>query len=88
MYDSFSDLRFRGVEIYLDDIVIHTKTGDEHFVLLEDVFKRIDMHGLAINIKKTHFLCKSIRYLGHVISAEGISPDPCKLAIVKALQDQ
>ena len=54
---------------YLDDIIIFSKTEEEHLEHLETIFK----------LQKCSFFKKHIQYLGHLISDEGIQPLPEKL---------
>lgn len=70
--------------IYLDDIIIFGKTLEEHNKNLMDVFNRLRKVNLKLNPAKCNFLKKELLYLGHFISAEGIRPDPAKIAAVKA----
>jgi hypothetical protein len=57
---------------------------DEHNNNLADVFTKLEEAGLKLNPKKCHFLTTQVEYLGHFISANGISPMPSK---VQAVQD-
>lgn len=58
------DLSGKGVEVYLDDIVIHTKTRKEHEGLLREVFNRLRKNNLYINIKKLQLARKEVNLLG------------------------
>ena len=60
---------------YLDDIIIFSKTEEEHLQHLENIFERLRKAGL----QKCSFFKKHIQYLGHLISDEGIQPLPEKL---------
>jgi len=54
--------------------------------ILQQVFIPLTTHGFRLELEKCEFLLKSIEYLGHVITKEGIEPIPFKVeAIVKAL---
>jgi len=77
-------LQWQVCLIYLDDIIIYSRSCVEHVSRLEEVLKRIAGAGLKLKPKKCHFFCKEVLYLGHVVSAEGISTDPAK---VQAVQD-
>ena len=74
-----------GVICRVDDILVATDTLEKHKELLESVFTRLREANLKVRRDKCKFLQRSITYLGHVISAEGIKADPQKIsAIVKA----
>lgn len=69
---------------YLDDLIIVSKTFEEHLVLLRDVFERLRMAQLKLNPEKCHFCRRELKYLGHVVSSNGIKTDPEK---VRAITD-
>ena len=64
---------------YLDDIIIFSKTQEEHLEHLETIFNRLREAGLKLKLQKCSFFKKHIQYLGHLISDEGIQPLPEKL---------
>ena len=70
--------------LYLDDIIICSRTYEEHILHLEAVFKKLKEAGLNLSPSKCRFLCKDIKYLGHMISEKGISVDPEKVACVQS----
>ena len=59
---------------YLDDIIIFSKTEEEHLQHLEEIFERLRKAGLKLKLQKCSFFKKHIQYLGHLISDEGIQP--------------
>ena len=64
---------------YLDDIIIFSKTEEEHLQHLEEIFEWLQKAGLKLKLQKCSFFKKHIQYLGHLISDEGIQPLPEKL---------
>ena len=64
---------------YLDDIIIFSKTEEEHLEHLRIIFDRLRQAGLKLKLQKCDFFKKHIQYLGHLISDEGIQPLPEKL---------
>ena len=64
---------------YLDDIIIFSKTEEEHLQHLEEIFERLRKAGLKLKLQKCSFFKKHIQYLGHLISVEGIQPLPEKM---------
>ena len=77
-----SDLKFAIV--YLDDILIFSKSPEEHIKHVEAVLQRLKQHTFYAKLKKCDFFKKEIKFLGHIVSAEGVSPDPQKVAVVKS----
>ncbi|KAG0439275.1 hypothetical protein DMUE_2549 [Dictyocoela muelleri] len=66
----FSDLEC--VKIYLDDILVHSKTLEDHLIHLKNVFQRIKSYGMSVNFEKSNFKLEEIKYLGFVINKYGI----------------
>lgn len=69
-----------SVFVYLDDIIVATKTFEEHVSILAKLAERIAAAGLTISVEKSRFCMKSLKYLGYVVCEEGIRPDPDKIA--------
>ena len=68
---------------YLDDIIIFSKTEEEHLEHLRIIFDHLRKAGLKLKIQKCDFFKKHIQYLGHLISDEGIQPLPEKLESIR-----
>ena len=64
---------------YLDDIIIYSRSKKEHLEYLEEIFTRLKAARLKLKLEKCCFFKKHIQYLGHLISADGIQPQPEKL---------
>ena len=79
----FGDMNFDSVLLYLDDIIVFSATVEEHVARLSKVFSRLREHGLKLKPSKCHLLQSSVKYLGHVVSTDGISTDPDKISAVK-----
>ena len=62
----------QGIElfVYMDDIVIYTKSLEEHTRKLRTLFQRLDIANLTLQPEKCNFLCKEVSYLGHVITQD------------------
>ncbi|XP_062538267.1 uncharacterized protein K02A2.6-like [Armigeres subalbatus] len=72
----------RGVEVFLDDILVHSKTLEEHNRILNMLFRRLFEYGFHLRAEKCRLYQDQIKYLGHIISARGIQPDPAKIAAI------
>ena len=70
--------------IYLDDILIYSQSFETHLAALEQVFTRIGAAGLRLNARKCHLARDHVVFLGHVISSEGLRPDPRNTDKVKS----
>ena len=60
--------------IYLDDVIVFSRTEEEHLTRLQAVFEQFQEHGLKLKPLKCHFLRKEITFLGHKVSEEGMKP--------------
>ena len=84
MESCLGELHLNWCIIYLDDVIVYSKTPEEHIERLEAVFKKISDAGLKLKPSKCEFFKKRIHYLGHIVSNKGIETDPKKIeAIVK-----
>ena len=64
------------VIVYLDDILIFSKTLDAHLLHIHSVLERLREDKLLINLKKCSFPKKELVYLGFFVSLEGLKMDP------------
>ena len=69
--------------IYLDDVIIATKTFEDHLEYLDRVFEKFKEAGMKLSPKKCHFFRKKVKYVGHIVSKDGIETDPDKIAKVE-----
>ena len=70
---------------YLDDIIIFSKTEEEHLQHLEEIFVRLRKFGLKMKHEKCSFFKKHIQYLGHLVSEKGFEPLPEKLESIRKM---
>ena len=69
--------------VYLDDILIFSKTKEEHLRHLTQVMRRLQQERLLINMKKSFFMKTKIIYLGFVFSLIELKMDPEKVKAIK-----
>ncbi|GBG92781.1 hypothetical protein CBR_g57131 [Chara braunii] len=79
----FHDYLDKFAVVYLDDILIFSKTVEEHVAHLDKVLSLLRHHQFKINGEKCEFGRTRILYLGHEISAEGLKPDDAKVASIR-----
>ena len=65
---------FNFMIAYLDDIIIFSKTPQEHLSHIRKVFKKLRSGKLSMKMSKCNFFSKEIQYLGHILSTTGIQP--------------
>ena len=68
---------------YLDDICIFMEMADQMLDHIELVFSHLKEFNLKIKPQKSHFFQTSITFLGHILSADSVSPNPEKVAKIK-----
>ena len=77
------DQQYVTLLFYLDDICTFAETANQMLDRIEFVFSRLKEFNLKIKPKKSHFFQTSVTFLGHILSANGISPNPEKVAKIK-----
>lgn len=83
MFEIFHGLIGKGLFIYIDDFVIYAKTLEEHERLFNEVMNRLRRAKLKLNPRKCLLLRREVLFLGHILSREGVRPDPKKIEAVK-----
>ena len=74
MQNCLGELNLTYVLIYLDNMIVYSKTEEEHLVHLRAVLERFMEHGLKLKLSKCNFFRTEISYLGHKVSAAGMEP--------------
>jgi len=83
VYQRYMDYTMRGLSykcvcVYLDDLVVHSRSFDQHLVDLKDVFERVKKAGLVLGPEKCLIAANEIHFLGYIVSSQGTLPDPQK----------
>ncbi|KGG50728.1 hypothetical protein DI09_596p10, partial [Mitosporidium daphniae] len=65
--------------VYLDDVIIFSDTFESHLNDIREIFNLLKAANLKLKLNKCQFAKRSVNYLGHVISTDGIKPDPSKI---------
>ena len=82
MQRMFGDQQGQSLLLYLDDIVVFSSTVQQHLQRLDAVLGRLQQEGLKAKLSKCAFFQPEVHYLGHVVSANGVSTDPAKIEAV------
>ena len=85
MENCLGELNLTYALIYLDDVIVYSKTEEDHLHRLSTVFEWFQEHGLKLKPSKCHFLREEITFLGHQISAAGIKPGNANLKAIAEL---
>ena len=68
---------------YLDNIIIFSKTTEEHLDHIKQVFEKLRSTHLSMKLSKHHFFTKEIQYLGNTLSTKEIKPLPLKTQAIQ-----
>uniref|UniRef100_A0A3B4ZHB9 Gypsy retrotransposon integrase-like protein 1 n=1 Tax=Stegastes partitus TaxID=144197 RepID=A0A3B4ZHB9_9TELE len=77
------DLHLNEVLVFLDDLIVFSDTLEEHEVRPVRVLNRLKDFGLKLSPEKCHFFQTSVKYLGHVVDAQGVHTDPDKISALR-----
>ncbi|KAH9271283.1 hypothetical protein BASA83_006609 [Batrachochytrium salamandrivorans] len=80
----FRDVIGKHVLVYLDDIVVYSENMSDHIVQVQNVLRVLQDNGLYCKAEKCHFYKSEIKYLGYIISADGLRMDPSKISAVQS----
>lgn len=70
--------------VYLDDIIIFSTSLQNHLESIEKIFKSLRNANLKVQLDKSEFLKHETEYLGHIISDQGVRPNPRKTDVIKS----
>ena len=68
--------------VFVDDILIYSQSEDEHEDHLRIILQALKDHQLYAKFSKCEFWLTEVKFLGHVVSASGVSVDPKKVKVV------
>ncbi|GBG58871.1 hypothetical protein CBR_g270 [Chara braunii] len=82
MNDIFRDILEQYVLVYLDDILVYSRTLEEHLRHLRDVLDRLHRHGFYAKLSKCRFAQHKVDFLGHYVSDQGLHIDDAKITAI------
>lgn len=83
MQDILGDLNMKICLIYLDDLIIFSETFEQHLERLDLILTRLHEAHLKLVPEKCSFFKPKVKFLGHVVSADGVETDPSKIEKVQ-----
>ena len=83
MESCLGEMSLKWCIIYLDDIIVFSKTPEEHIERLRGVFKKLSVMGLRLKLNKCEFFKSKITYLGHIVSNDGIETEKKKVTTIQ-----
>ncbi|XP_045468252.1 uncharacterized protein LOC123676417 [Harmonia axyridis] len=85
MNNTLKDYIGKICHIYMDDIIIFSETVEQHLADIHTILETLMRDDMKIQLDKCHFFKTEIEFLGHIITPEGIKPNPKKLEAVTKL---
>ncbi len=83
MEKCMGDINISEVLVFLDDLIVFSDTLEEHERRLLNVLERLKDYGLKLSLDKCKFFQTSVKYLGHIVSEDGVETDPQKIEAIK-----
>ncbi|CAM8982458.1 unnamed protein product [Rhodiola kirilowii] len=83
MNDMFRPVLCKYVLVFMDDILVYSKTWEAHLEHLRAVFHTLLTHGFLAKASKCELAKPRVQYLGHFISGEGMDVDPDKIQAIQ-----
>ena len=77
-----SGLHWSTCLVYIDDIIVFSRTVQEHFLNLSGVLQRLKQAGLKLKPKKCHLFRSKVKYLWYAVSSGGVQTDSERLQCV------
>ena len=78
--EAFGDIQ--GVHVIADDLIISAKDETEHDAIVSKVFERARQQNVKFNANKIQYKVNTVTYMGHIVSADGMRPDPRKVEAI------
>lgn len=69
--------------VYMDDIIVFSTSLQEHIDNLRKILSTLERFDLKLQLDKCEFLCKEVAFLGHVVTPEGVKPNPSKIEAIQ-----
>ena len=74
-----------GVKCIADDVLIYGRDDADHDSCLEGFMEKCQQKGIKLNLAKLEYKCKEVPFHGHVLTSEGLKPDPQKVEAIKEM---
>ncbi|KAJ9522154.1 hypothetical protein QJQ45_005129 [Haematococcus lacustris] len=82
MNDAFATVLGKCALVYLDDILVMSKSVQDHLLHLKQVFELLRKNKLYAKLSKCEFMRYTLKFLGHLVTAGGIAVDPDKVSTI------
>ena len=83
---ALGNLRWTDALTYIDDMLIAGSSFNSHLQTLHSIFRRLDNYGFTLGANKCRIAAKDVPFLGHIVDAKGLKPNPEKIKAIEAIQ--
>ena len=83
---AFAGMKWRNLLVYVDDVLVMSPTFEKHLEDLQETFTRLENLGMTVKPKKCQFACGEIKYLGHLVTLDGIKVNPEKVRAITEME--
>ena len=73
----------KSVVVFIDYILIYSKSWEDHLLLIKEVLTILQQNQFHVKMSKCSFAKQQLSYLGHIVSGQGVATDPSKIASIK-----
>ena len=80
MTNTIGDAFYKYAVVWADDIIIYSKSLKDYIRHVDDILRKLDENGFCISKNKIELGRHEVKWLGYLISAEGVRPDPEKVS--------
>ena len=86
LFRAFSISSLKSILKFIDDVLSLTKTSKEHLSALEKLFIFLQSNNIKLNFEKSNFVLQELKFLGHILTVEGLKQDPEKTQKIRNLK--
>ena len=83
MNQTLGDLILSCCVVYVDDVIVFSPDIDTHLRDLQSVFDKLEKAGLKLKLSKFKFAVQKVKYLGHLLTPDGVLPNPEEVEVIK-----
>ena len=85
MTHAFKEYLRTFLEVFMDDLCVHSKERSEHIANLRLIFEKCRVYRIFLNLEKCKFMVRQGKILGHIVFENGISTDADKIRVIAEL---
>ena len=84
---TFAKEKDKFVVVYMDDIIVYSRSNREHLKHLKNIFLKCKRYGISLNPRDSNFALEEGKLLEHIISKDGIKIDPARISAIMKVEE-